>query len=90
MHSVCQNWVKIYGIDLNANAYYVIETYDHGYITAAQIQYGKYTWIYKTDINGNLLWDKKIGTGLENLFFSPMNIEQTLDNGYVIAGSTSK
>jgi len=88
--SICQNWIKVYGNGLNANAYYIIETYDHGYLTAAQIQYGKYTWIFKTDINGNILWDKKIGTGMEQSFLSPMNIEHTQDNGLIIGGSTGK
>ncbi len=90
IHSFCQDWIKQYGNGLNANAYYIIESYDLGYLIAAQIQYGKYLWIIKTDINGEILWDKKIGTGQESHSFSPMNIEQTLDNGYIISGSTTK
>ena len=90
LHSFSQEWIKQYGNGLNANAYYIIESYDLGYLIAAQIQYGKYLWIIKTDINGEILWDKKIGTGQESHSFSPMNIEQTLDNGYIISGSTTK
>jgi len=90
IHSYSQDWIRIYGQGLDANAYYIIESYDHGYIIEAQIQNGKYLWIFKTDINGEILWDKKIGTGQLSLSFSPMNIEQTLDNGYIISGSTTK
>ncbi|MEI6750783.1 MAG: hypothetical protein WCM93_16625, partial [Bacteroidota bacterium] len=85
-----QVWVRTYGNGLNANVYDVTESYDRGFIFAAQINYGAYLWIFKTDINGEILWDKRIGTGQESSFFSPMNIEQTTDNGYIICGSTTK
>ncbi|MFZ4705533.1 MAG: T9SS type A sorting domain-containing protein [Bacteroidales bacterium] len=85
-----QVWVRTYGNGLNANVYDVTESYDRGFIFAAQINYGAYLWIFKTDINGEILWDKRIGTGQESSFFSPMNIEQTTDNGYIICGSSTK
>ena len=37
----------------------VIEHYDKGYILSAQ--YGEFGWLVKTDINGNVLWDKVLG-----------------------------
>ena len=48
----------------------------------------KYGWLFKTDINGYVLWDKKIGTGKYQEV--PENIERTSDNGYIVSGSTSK
>ncbi len=38
----------------------VIEHYDRGYLISAQLQ--EHGWLVKTDINGNVLWDKVIGT----------------------------
>ncbi|RLD57386.1 MAG: hypothetical protein DRJ05_09800, partial [Bacteroidetes bacterium] len=37
----------------------VIEHYDKGYILSAQ--FGEFGWLVKTDINGNVLWDKVLG-----------------------------
>ena len=40
---------------------WVIENYDKGYIIlGTKIDY-KIGWIIKTDINGNMLWNKKLG-----------------------------
>ncbi|MEA1898637.1 MAG: hypothetical protein U9N53_13335, partial [Bacteroidota bacterium] len=35
----------------------VIECYDNGFLVMGGIE-GEYSWLLKTDINGNLLWDK--------------------------------
>lgn len=37
-------------------------------------------WIIKTDSNGNLAWDKKIGTGFGRC------VKQTTDNGFILTG----
>jgi hypothetical protein len=37
-------------------------------------------WIIKTDSNGNLTWDKKIGTGFGRC------VKQTTDNGFILTG----
>lgn len=81
-----QSWIKIYN-SMNCWADYVIENYDKGYLILGTRFDAKYGWIIKTDINGNMLWNKKIGNGI--YLVAPRNIERTLDNGYIIGGTTT-
>jgi hypothetical protein len=81
-----QEWVRNY-----ADGYWsqnVIECYDKGYIITGIRLDGKYSCIIKTDINGNLIWEKRIGNG-QYLTFAE-NLEQTPDNGFIIGGTTTK
>ncbi|HTX88409.1 MAG TPA: T9SS type A sorting domain-containing protein [Bacteroidales bacterium] len=71
----------------NIIGYYIIENYDKGYLLLGNKNYN-YCWIIKTDINGNQLWDIKIGDGSYNCV--PSDIEQTMDDGFIISGSMSK
>jgi hypothetical protein len=82
-----QTWLRIFQDIHNSNADYVIENYDKGYLLIGSINY-IYTWLIKTDINGNMLWNKKFGDGQHELI--PVNIESTLDHGYIIGANTSK
>ncbi len=87
-----QLWPKTYqGIYDNVYAKGMIESYDKGYFLLSDISeslyssYSAYIWVTKTDVNGNILWDKKIGNtsyGIESYAF-----KQTEDGGIVIAGS---
>ena len=81
-----QEWIKTYAPNYLANC--IIETYDKGYIILGTRINGKYGCLIKTDLNGNVLWNKKIGNGQYLMFVN--NIEQTYDNGFVIAGTTTK
>ncbi|MCK9422146.1 MAG: T9SS type A sorting domain-containing protein [Bacteroidales bacterium] len=81
-----QEWIRYYG-----DGYWsqnVIECYDKGYLITGIRLDGKYSCIIKTDINGNLLWEKRIGND-QYLIFAE-NIEQTPDNGFIIGGTTTK
>jgi hypothetical protein len=82
-----QDWLRYYGNGQQPQAYYCIEQYDRGYIISGAIDHVKYGWLVKTDINGNQLWDIKIGNGLGLTGIS--NIEQTYDNGFILCGSTT-
>jgi len=84
--SSAQQWIKTYGSGYAAK--WVIEDYDKGYIILGTTINNTYGWIIKTDINGNILWNKKIGNG--QYLLAVMNIELTSDNGLVIGGTTSK
>ncbi|MCK4678888.1 MAG: T9SS type A sorting domain-containing protein, partial [Bacteroidales bacterium] len=69
----------------------LIESYDNGYVYAGKInqdQIPKYGWIFKTDINGEMLWDKKFGEYGDVTAVG--GIKQTIDNGYILSGSTKK
>ncbi len=88
------NWIRIFSPllpDVYTTSSDLIETYDKGYIiTAVQTNpssiFFKWGWLIKTDINGNKLWEKKIGNGNTVISFTDMT--QTPDGGYLLSGST--
>ncbi len=81
---MAQEWIKYFATGSYSS--YCIENYDKGYILAGSVNYGKYGWVIKTDINGNKLWDIKIGDGIQ--YTNTNNIERTSDYGYILCGST--
>jgi len=83
-----QLWPKTYqGIYNNVYASDMIEAYDKGYLLLSNFSesssYYDHIWVTKTDINGNVLWDKKIGNSSYRI--EPYSFKQTLDNGLIIA-----
>ncbi len=89
-HAFSQEWVRTYTSTngLGYNARWVIESYDKGYVILGTAYNYKYGLILKTDINGELLWTKLLGNG--NYHNVPINIEQSLDSGYIVSGTMSK
>jgi len=87
-----QNWPKIYGNSTHFISRKVINNYDNGYIIGGFIYdplyFVKYSWIIKTDINGNILWEKKIGNGNDQ--FAVHDIEECSDKGLILIGGTTK
>ncbi len=86
-----QTWPHVYGDNINANPRKVIETYDNGMLIAANIDisnYHRYIWLIKTDINGEVLWEKKIGEGAYRYYINDIN--QTFDGGYIMTFRCSK
>jgi hypothetical protein len=87
-----QNWPKIYGGNFHSLFSELGETYDRGYIMTGYIYlpYGfcRFIYLIKTDINGNILWFKKIGDMTHQ--FGASNSEITNDQGLIISASTSK
>ena len=84
-------WLKIYGeVDYVEEGYSVQQTSDNGYIivgTSRPIQ--NYTfdiYLVRTDSNGDTLWTKKYGGDGWDQGFSVL---QTMDDGFMIVGSTS-
>jgi len=87
-----QDWPKIYGDYINAYGLDLMESYDKGYIICGSIlrdgSHFKFGWLIKTDINGNILWDKKFGDpAVENFF---LDFDKTADNGLIISGATAQ
>ena len=81
-------WVKTYGGSRNDSAYSVQQTDDNGYIVAGETNsfgFGDDLWILKLDINGVVQWEKTYGGITDDRAFS---IQQTNDNGYIVAGYT--
>jgi len=87
-NSLSQNWVRTFSNGALVAVHWVIETYDHGYITLCNQNPPGYLWLIKTDINGNKLWEKKIGAGSYSIVF--WNIAQTSDGGYILTGGFNK
>ena len=87
-----QNWPIIYGGNFDALIKDMHESYDRGfYLTAFTYTsqgVNKFGWILKTDINGNILWDRKFGFGNDRNWFSDSYV--TLDKGLIISGGTTK
>ncbi|MFW5762347.1 MAG: T9SS type A sorting domain-containing protein [Cyclobacteriaceae bacterium] len=87
-YSQTEDWIRVFGGAETNFSQDLIETYDKGYILLVNTYPGGYptlSWIIKTDINGELLWEKKIGDGSTIVGFE--DIHQTEDGGYILAGS---
>jgi hypothetical protein len=81
---------RSFGGPENDSASSVSETSDGGYIIAGTTSSfgagGSDVWLIKTDNKLNKVWDKTYGGKNDD---SAASIAQTLDGGYVIAGTTS-
>jgi len=83
-----QEWIRIYGQGLNATVWDVKEDYDRGFDIAGMVNNYTYAWLIKTDINGNMLWNQRFGTG--DYMIVAENVEKTNDGGYILCGTTVK
>jgi hypothetical protein len=89
-------WQKAYGGSDYEQANSIQQTNDGNYIAAGWTRsndgdvtgnHGNYDfWVIKIDTVGNLKWQKCLGGSNGDLAYS---IEQTTDNGYIVAGGTT-
>ncbi len=82
-------WTKTFGGSSGDTAYSVQQTIDGGYIIAGYTySFGSAAssdfWLVKTDENGNEEWNQTYDFGLEN--DEAYSVQQTVDEGYIIAG----
>jgi len=86
--SFCQEWIKTFSSTTKHLFIYEIqEDYDQGYLLCANkgiTTNMKIGWLIKTDINGNVLWEKSLGNGSRKWAIVGMDITQ--DGGIVLAG----
>ena len=63
------DWTQVYKDDFDAPKLFFIESYDNGYLLMGRnrLSYPKYNWLIKTDINGNVLWEKTLGNGNDGI-----------------------
>ena len=87
-NTVAQDWIKYYGQGQNAECRYTIEDYDKGIIIGGTINNYGYIWIVKSNVNGEILWNKRLGNGAYSCGLG--NIEKTLDGGCIICGTWQK
>ncbi len=89
--SFSQQWPKYYSQN-NSYDYSedIIEMYDNGYLMSGNYssydgtEYKTWSWLIKTDINGNILWDKIIEGG--DQIMETNAAEQTMDGGILTCG----
>ncbi len=89
-------WSKTIGGPNNDFAYSIKQTYDNGYVVAgsSELTVGNYIdipgntdyWIVRLNSIGDTLWTKTLGG---SRYENAHSIQQTSDNGYIIAGMTS-
>ena len=81
-------WVKSYFGNLDTPVHCIGEAYDKGYLMSGKFgaNYSKYNWLIKTDINGNILWQKTIGNGQNAIVF--VDIAEDLWGNIYLVGST--
>ena len=86
-----ETWPKVYWKYKVCYSFDLIETYDKGYILLATIRPDGiteiWTWIIKTDINGEILWEKIIGDGIH--LTGLQDISQLQDGSYILSGGTN-
>lgn len=91
--SYSQIWPKKYYGTSNTWVEEIIESYDKGYLILSQVDPGTgvptmHTWLIKTDINGEKVWEKKI---FSQYYTNSMNgMDLTDDGGLIQIGSTTK
>jgi hypothetical protein len=82
-------WTRTYGGDHLEAAHSIQQTIDGGYIIAGTTESfgaGYYDmWLLKTDNNGNKEWGQTYGGYFDDRAYS---VQQTTDDGYIIAGRT--
>ncbi len=82
-------WEKSYSGSGLDRAYSILQTRDGGYIVAGwTYSFGNGSadvYILKLDFNGNLEWEKTYGGNGKDWAYS---VQQTKDNGYIVAGYT--
>jgi hypothetical protein len=89
-------WQKCLGGSDNEEAYSIEQTNDGGYIVGGYASsndgdvsgcHGGYDyWIVKLNSTGNIQWQKCLGGSIYEYAYS---IQQTIDNGYIVAGGCS-
>jgi len=89
--SFSQTWPKFFSQN-NSYDYSddIIEMYDNGYLICGNYNiyvgndFKQWSWLIKTDVNGNIMWDKIIEGGDE--FIRTTAIEKTNDGGILACG----
>jgi len=87
--SIYGQWPAIYGDSVNLESNRVWENYDKGYVITGRkyLGWSYYGWINKTDVNGEILWEKSYGNPSDMTPFSSSRI--TTDGGLIISGSSN-
>ena len=86
--SFAQKWDNIYGYPGTHESFKdLIETYDKGYLISGSHEQEHGNWLIKTDINGNILWEKIIKWSGGKVFRT--SIDQSQNSNLFAASNTS-
>jgi len=82
-------WIRTYHDDINAPYINILKSYDQGYLLTGLINanYPRYNWLIKTDINGEVIWEKIIGQGINTILLYGMGMNNSGD--IYLSGSTT-
>jgi hypothetical protein len=83
-------WTKTYGGEYHDGGYSVLQTAENGFVivgyTASSGAGSDDVFLINTDAQGDTLWTRTFGGGFDD---GSHSLQQTPDNGYIIAGTTS-
>ena len=84
-------WVESYLTGENPFGESICEFYDNGYLLAGRYgpNYPEYCWLIKTDINGEVLWNKVLGNGNDLLVISSDVKTNSLGETYLVGLTNS-
>jgi len=82
-----ERWMKIYHDDDNATRANMIKTYDNGILITGRIKpnWPRNNYLIKTDINGEVLWEKTLGDGYNIIL--PGGLGMNTDGDIYFSGS---
>jgi uncharacterized delta-60 repeat protein len=80
-------WQKTYGNTDYNYAYTVQQTRDGGFVVAGYDANLPGGWLAKLDTNGNTQWQRTFGTGSAYMYYQIRSVQQTADDGFILAGS---
>ena len=84
-------WNRTFGGQDSDWGYYIQQTLDHGYViigtTILEEDLYQDVWLLKIDNSGNEQWNRTFGKKMEPDW--GVMVQQTLDEGYILIGSTS-
>ena len=81
-------WSRIYYDEVDAMGINFINSYDKGFLLVGKHghNYVNYNWLIKTDINGEILWEKTLGDPFSTIMIADMAYNQNGD--FYLVGST--
>jgi hypothetical protein len=80
-------WMRTYRYGLDNWLADMVPCYDGGYLLSGgdrTTSWYKYSWLIKTDINGEVIWEKIIGDGITSIYFESID-QNSLGETFIAA-----